>query len=84
MSKWPAIVWPDIYTYIIEKPSVNTKEHLRAYKSLDAYNYVLCGHVQQIKFYDRASVLPSQRQGLKAKPCDVWVYVHRDLGYIHS
>ncbi len=22
MSKWPSILWPDIYTYLIEEPSV--------------------------------------------------------------
>ena len=52
MSKWPAIIWRDIYSYLIEKPSVYTKDNLRAYKSLDVYNYVLCGHVQNVKFYD--------------------------------
>ncbi len=24
MSKWPSIIWPDIYTYLMEKPSVYT------------------------------------------------------------
>lgn len=41
MSKWPAIIWPDIYIYLIEKPNVYTKDNLRAYKSLDAYNYCM-------------------------------------------
>ena len=48
-KKWPAIVWPDIYNYLIQTPSVYTREMIRAYKSLDAYNYVLCGHVQLVK-----------------------------------
>ena len=29
MSKWPPIIWPDIYSYLIEKPSVYTQENLR-------------------------------------------------------
>ncbi len=49
MSKWPSIMLPDIHTYLIEKPRVYTKKNLHAYMSLDAYNYVLCGHVHEIK-----------------------------------
>ncbi len=49
ISKWPSVICPDIYTHFIEKPSVYTKEYLHVYKSLDAYNYVICGHVQEIK-----------------------------------
>ncbi len=32
-SKCPSIIWPDIYTNLVEKPSVYTKENLHAYKS---------------------------------------------------
>ena len=67
VSKWPNIQWPDIYTYLIEKPSVYTREKLRAYKSLDGYEYVVCGYVQNVKYHDidsefcvlRSEILPS-------------------------
>ena len=66
MTALPSVEWPEIYTLFIEKPSVYSKEKLSAYKSLDAYNYVLNGHVQDLQYKDvsdefcvvRAKVLP--------------------------
>ena len=90
VRKWPALEWPEIYAYLIEKPSVYTKEKLRAHKSLDTYNYVACGHVQDINYADlnsefcvlRAQVLPSQRQGHKTAMYDAWVIINKPRTYI--
>ena len=42
------IGWPNIYSYLIDTPSHFTKENLKAYKSLAAYNFFVCGHVQDV------------------------------------
>ena len=44
-STLPDIQYPDIYNYLIETPSAYTKDDLKAYRSLDAYKYLLAGSV---------------------------------------
>ena len=91
-SKWkddvlllPDITHLDLIQYLIDTPSEFTKESLKAYKSLEAYNFFLSGHVQDvfhhsIKGHDycfiKSHVLPSQRQGITQKPYQVWCCLH--------
>ena len=52
VSLLPDISWPDIYNYLISHPSgAFTNESLKAYKSLDAYNYFVSGHVQEVYYH---------------------------------
>ena len=52
ISKLPNITWRDVTEYIIDMPSVYTKELMKAYKSLDAFNYFLCGHVHDCFYHN--------------------------------
>ena len=47
-SKIPEVTYPDIYSYLIDTPSEFTKEKMKCYKSLEACNFFICGHVQDI------------------------------------
>ena len=39
VSKWPPVEFPSIYAYLVDTPGEFTREKLKAYKSLEAYNY---------------------------------------------
>ncbi|XP_021342823.1 uncharacterized protein LOC110443137 [Mizuhopecten yessoensis] len=79
-STWPDLTFGDIYLYLIDTPSIYTKESMKAYKSLDAYMYVVSGHVQEISSHQvldncpfialKAKVTPSQRA--RDKPHQPW------------
>ena len=41
VSSWPQIEFPHIYLYLIDTPGEFTREKLKAFKSLEAYNYYI-------------------------------------------
>ena len=45
---FPKISYPDIVNYLLFAPSPVTAEELKCYKSMEAYNYFLCGWVKEI------------------------------------
>ena len=49
MVKWPEIEFPDIVNYLLFSiKQVSTKEQVKAYKSLQAYQYVVAGWMRSI------------------------------------
>ena len=45
---WPPVAYPDVYNYLIENSGQYTRESLKAYKSLEAYNFVISGWVKPL------------------------------------
>ncbi|XP_069108751.1 uncharacterized protein [Argopecten irradians] len=90
-STWPDLTFGDIYFYLVDTPSIYTYDSMRAFKSLEAYKYVVSGHVQEIFSHHvsddcpfialKTKVTPSQRA--RDKPHQPWVYLHKDTGKVY-
>ena len=65
INKFPDITWRDVTEYLIETSSLYTKESMKAYKSLEAFDYVyvdMCSNVFINVFIPPANfVLSNQR-----------------------
>ena len=74
LKNWPDVIYTDIYFYLVESQGVYTHQSLKAYKSLQAYEYVKSGHVHPIEYHQineeckycflKTKVIPSQFKGL--------------------
>ena len=90
LKQWPDIEFGNIYTYLINTKGLYTKESLKAYKSLEAYNFFHSGHVRTVYFYETstssryavliAKVNPSQKSS--SNPHEAWVIVKKEDGTI--
>ena len=44
----PDVSWGDIYNYLVNSPSDYSQDNLKPYKSLEAFNFFVYKHVQDI------------------------------------
>ena len=89
VRKWSSVQFGDLCSYLIETKGPYTKDSLKAYKSLEAYNYFHSGYVHTVLFYESSPA--SQYAVLKArvkrsvdKPHDAWVIVDKGNGSVRS
>ena len=52
ITKWLSVEYGDIYNNLIDSRGCYTKESLKAFKSLEAYNYFVSGHVRTVYLYE--------------------------------
>ena len=54
-QQWPEVEYPDIFKYLVTTPSLYTQDQLKAYKSLDAYNFLVIGWVSNVSVFSLVS-----------------------------
>ena len=89
---WISVEYGDIYSDLIDSRGRYTKESLKAFKSLEAYNYFVSGRVRTVYLYKPseqsryailiAEVNPSQKS--PNDPHETWVIVCKKDGIILS
>ena len=68
----PNLAYPDIYYYLVHNISAYTDEELKAYKSLEAYNFFMAGWITNLKCMKTSKnfILTSQVGSHKMSVCD--------------
>ncbi len=91
VTKWPNMEFGDLYTYLIDTKGPYTKESLKAYKSLQAYNYFYNGYVRTVYIFEpsnsnfsilKAKINPSQKA--PDQNHEAWVIVAKASGEIKT
>ena len=91
VPKWPNVEFGDLYVYLVDTKGLSTKDKLKAYKSLEAYNYFHNGYVRKVYHYkceSRPLVLLKARVNPSQKSADdnheAWAIVSKESGSIKA
>ena len=92
LKLWPNIEYGDIYNYLIDTKGLFTKESLKAYKSLEAFNFFHNGHVRTVYYFEvpstsKFAVLIAKVNPSQKSPSDfheAWVVVKKQAGTVKT
>ncbi|KAK6168739.1 hypothetical protein SNE40_019924 [Patella caerulea] len=87
VSKWPMVDFGQLYVYLIDTPGIFTRESMKTYKSLEAYNQYESGWVQTCftKIVGKNIIFKAKvnrSQAVTEKPHEAWVCVNNSDGSI--
>ena len=90
LKLWPNVEYGDIYNYLIDTKGLYTKESLKVYKSLEAFNFFHSGHVKTVYYFEVSStsafavliakVILSQKS--PNDPHEAWVVLKKQAGSV--
>ena len=81
MSEWPEVTYPYIVHYLVYTQSAYTLAELKAYKSLQGYNYFISEFVQDIghALLNSKSVLLGKVKRINDSSLNPWLVIERDV-----
>ena len=88
ITKWPIVEFGSVYVYLIDTPGPFTRDNMRAYKSLEAYNFFVSGWVQTCFMrtsktgYCIVRAKVNRSQAVTDKPHEAWVGIRMKDGNI--
>ena len=89
VTKWPTVLYGDVYNHLIESKGRYMQQSLRAFKSLEAFNYFVSGHVRTVFCHEpsnhhcilMAEVNLSQKSS--SDTYKAWVIIQKQDGHGH-
>ena len=86
MSEWPEVTYPDIVHYLVYTQSAYTLAELKAYKSLQGYNYFISEFVQDIghALLNSKSVLLGKVKRMNDSGLNPWLVIERDGSVVNA
>ncbi|XP_051801043.1 uncharacterized protein LOC127533052 isoform X2 [Acanthochromis polyacanthus] len=84
LEKYPPVQFPDISNYLVLQTSFCTAKQMKAWKSMDSYNFFVCGWIKEVGvniLKDKSCIIKSRvkhLQCLSKTPTHTWLLIKED------